>query len=198
MRVFLYAEDELCQVLGEAIVRYVDAQAEIVSNRTNGIGRLKADLPKYLDLSTKAPVLMVVDLDRVACPLSLLEEWGVGEGSPPGFALRIAVRECESWLMADAQALAEHFGLLAAHLPRDPDAEEDPKRSFLDVLRRRSRGRRRLVREMLPAEGTPSAVGLGYNAHLRAFAESSWSVERAMLRSNSLRRAVRRVQSLLS
>lgn len=198
MPAFLYAEDELCQALGEAVVRYASPETRLVSNRTNGIERLRANMPKYLDLSTKAPVLIVVDLDRVACPLALLDRWGLGGAKPPGFAFRIAVRECESWLMADAQGVADHFGLAAVHLPDDPDSEEDPKRSFLAVLRRRSRGRRELIREMLPTPGASSPVGLGYNAHLRAFIETSWSAERAARRSGSLRRAVERVRTLLS
>lgn len=197
-RLFLYAEDELCQVLAEAIVRHVKPDIGLVSNRTGGIGRLKVDLPKYVNLSRRAPVLIVVDLDRTACPLLLLEEWGILPGTSAALAFRIAVRECESWLMADAESLAAHFGFGALHLPRRPDEESDPKATFLAILKRRSRGKRGLIREMLPDPDAPSPVGLGYNIHLRTFVEGAWSVERAAIRSDSLNRAVLAVRALLA
>ena len=198
MSVFLYAEDELCQVLGEAILHHVDAHARVVSRATGGFGVIKASLSKYGQLSRQVPVLVVVDLDRAACPVALMEAWGVDGGRFPDLCFRIAVRECESWLMADPEAAARYFGMQPVHLPREPDDEEDPKASFLSVLRRRSRGKRRLIDEMLPAKGAESVVGLGYNTHLRAFVETEWSVARAMTRSESLARAVRGVHTLLS
>ena len=194
--VHLYAEDALCGELGAAIVRHSRPGAAIVPRMTNGFGKIKRDLAKYAGLAAHRPVLVVVDLDRFSCPVALLDDWNVSDHACPGLAFRIAVHECESWLMADARGASEYFGLTAASLPASPDVLDEPKEHLLNLLRRKSRGRRRVLEDVLPAPGSSAKVGLGYNVRLTEFVRTQWSVESAAMRSDSLARAVERVRNL--
>jgi len=190
---YVFAEDVACERLGLAIVRHADPALQVTSRITSGFGKIRADVPKYRKLAQRAPVIVITDLDDRDCPVRMLETWKVAPSLGAKLAFRIAVRECESWILADAHGVGRHFGLSAAAVPSLPDELPEPKQAFLTLLRRKSKGRSAMLADMLPMSGSMSPVGLGYNLHLGRFIDESWSVERAVQRSPSLARAVRSI-----
>jgi hypothetical protein len=109
----------------------------------------------------------------------------------------VAVRAVEAWLLADAERLAAFLGIRAALIPRDPDAEHDPKTTLVNLARR---SRRRAIREdIVPREGSGGRVGPGYVGRLIEFvtaAENGWRPGVAAGRSDSLRRCLEALQVL--
>src|ERR1035441_9429449 len=49
--------------------------------------------------------------------------------------LRVAVRELESWLLADSERIAKFLGVAVAEIPADPDSVPDPKRLMVQLAR---------------------------------------------------------------
>ena len=109
--------------------------------------------------------------------------------------IRIAVRQVEAWLLADAAGFSRHFAVAASRIPAAPDSCDDAKRAVVDAC---GASKRRTVRDdMLPRPRSGRPVGPGYEGSLIEFATTSWDPERAATRSDSLARAITRVAELV-
>lgn len=190
--VVLGTEDELSEAIG---LRLLAEQGGVLDDplllRKSGFGYLRSKMDSWRQLAQRQPVVLITDLDRVACPLLLLSDWLGANPLPNNLLLRIAVREVESWLLADHEAMRALLG--SGRLPPQPDELPDPKQHLLRLAKRAPRSvRLDLIRE----EGSVSAQGLGYNARLTDLVRSGWSPEKGAERSPSLARARRRIAEL--
>ena len=183
MRVFV--------VEGDTDLPYVrkvaaDAGLELtVEVDAGGKAAIDRDLEKYQSAGRAMPWVVFRDLDADApCAGEFVREAGVG-GSR-WFRLRLAVRELESWILADAPGLSTFLRVAPKWLPERPDEEADPTRSLLAVAARAPAAMRR---RLIAAPGGATAVGPLYEATLIEFGERFWDVGRASQRSPSLRRA---------
>lgn len=162
---------------------------------TRGNSQLKAGMRKFKSASHGLPHVILTDLDRYTCPPALLEHWRAVH-LPPQLLFRIAVREVESWLLADREGIAEFLHVAVAKVPRNPEAELDPKRSLIN-LARRSR-KRRLAEELVPSFGSSATIGPLYNTRLSEFVNSTWDIDRAKVLADSLSRTIGRLAVFLS
>jgi len=111
--------------------------------------------------------------------------------------LRIAVREVESWLLADAERLADFLGVRRSRIPPCPDTTPDPKALIVDLAK--SSRKREIREELVPAAGSTSKVGKNYVGQLLRFTISFWQIDaRAQQRSPSLKKALLAVQRFSS
>jgi len=188
----LVSEDALCQAIGERLLGH----RFVVGNKlvAGGYGKLKRDIHKYNQIARVMPVLLITDLDRLACPALLIASWLPSENKAPGLLFRVAVHEAESWAMADRETFASFLTISEKLIPQEPDKLQDPKQVLLGLVRKSRNGL--LKREMLPARGALSPEGLGYNEHLCAFIRQDWRIDRAAEHSPSLFRAVKRIEEL--
>lgn len=131
-----------------------------------------------------APWFVLRDLDHDADCAAALRRSLVPD-APPGFCFRIAVRQTESWLIADRHRLADCLGVRLALVPEQPDALDNPKSSLLGVARR---SKRRIAKDMLPRDGSGRIVGPGYLPFIEDFARQVWVPAEAQAQSDSLRR----------
>lgn len=154
--------------------------------RKNGFGYLRSRMNSWRQMANRQVVVVLTDLDRLACPLMLLDDWlGADRQHPENLLLRIAEREVESWLLADHEALERLLGN-RARFPVEPDTLPDPKQHLLGLAQRAPRA----VREDLIAQqGAVARQGIGYNRCLVDWVNAEWSPERASTRSPSLSRA---------
>lgn len=156
-----------------------------------GRDNLAENVPRFNRAAAYQPFVVLADLDKDECPPGLVRRWLSG-GAHPNLALRIAVREVESWLLADRQAFAGFIGVPVARLPARPDDDADPKLLVINLARR---SRYRTIREEIaPAPGSTSQVGKNYSGQLIRFVLQHWQVERAAPNSPSLDRAVNAVK----
>jgi len=106
----------------------------------------------------------------------------------PYLCFRVAVREVEAWLMADAATLASFLGVVRNRIPPNPEQLDDPKTETVNLARRSQR--RAIRKDMVPRAGSGRSVGPAYASRLIEYVRTSWRPEAASEQSQSLRRAI--------
>ena len=74
--------------------------------RAGGFGQIKSRIANFRNACHVVPHIVMTDLDAYPCPPDLLKDWKVGE-LPDRMLMRVAVREVESWLLADRDGIAK-------------------------------------------------------------------------------------------
>lgn len=184
--------------LDEAVVQRIAQHLEIgIGNVYGRQGKpnLEANIAGYNAAARRWPWVVLVDLDQDhECPAELRSEWLESEAE--FMCLRVAVRQIETWVLADTANAATLLGVRRALLPRDPDSEENSKRTLVHLA---ERSNRRLIREgLVPQAEGRRQVGPLYNSILRAFVLSDWSPLAASERSESLSRSLQALDNLRS
>lgn len=188
-------EDDVCRALGQALIRQANIPAqEQMALATGGFGPFRSKIEKMNEVATHSmPVLMIADGDQDPCPFEQIRAWRPRHQARR-LQIRLAVREAESWLLADHTAFADFAGVSVATIPRSPDDIADCKSALLHLI---SRSRKRILRDEMLREGQLKP-GLGYNFHLISFIEQNWAAERAAERSESAARAIPRVAEIFA
>ena len=157
-----------------------------------GNGYLKRMLPAFASACRGSTHLVMVDLDDRPCAPDLIEDWFdctiamYAARRHPNLIFRIAVREAESWVMADRDAFASFLGISLNHVPLRPDSLPDPKKALLDLVRKcRNRD---LKNDIVPRPGEKRTIGPDYNGRLVEFVSSSWRASEAEKSSQSFGR----------
>lgn len=158
--------------------------------RKQGFGYLKSKAIILNRIADRIPVLLLTDLDQSTCLLEFKHKW-LSVPESPNFMFRIAVREVESWILADRSAFADFLKISEARVPMYPDKLLDPKQTLLKLFKHSPK--RSLRDEVLPKPHSTSLVGLGYNDIMRHFVAQYWSTKRAIVHSPSLNRAWNRI-----
>ncbi|MEO5661026.1 MAG: hypothetical protein ABIQ90_14710 [Polaromonas sp.] len=160
--------------------------------RRDGFGYLRSGMNNWRQLAQHQTVLILTDLDQVACPFALRADWLGNKPPPANLMLRIAVREVESWVLADHDAMRKLIGQKGT-LPPSPDTLPDPKQHLLKLAKLAARPVRL---DLLKETGAVASQGIGYNHRLTVWIRSDWSPERAAQRSPSLQRTRMRLNEL--
>lgn len=194
LRLHLAVEDALSEHVLRVLLAQHDAAFEVGSVfGKSGFGYLRKNLQAFNQAARKIPFIVLTDLDATDCPLALIEEWGL-EDPHPHLLFRIAVREVESWVLADRVGFAGFFGLPESRLPLNPDSLQDPKHT---VLKLAASCRTRELREAIVRQsGRKLRVGRDYNGTLGAFVWSRWNSRLAASSSSSLKRMLRALDRL--
>jgi hypothetical protein len=193
--VIVAVEDELSGAVMSRLISFSGCNFTI--NRVfnaHGNVRLKNAMTKFRAASRVLPHIVLTDLDRCPCPPELIDNWNANQ-LPPQLLFRIAVREVEAWLMADRAGIAEFLHIDVSKVPHAPEAEEDPKRTLIN-LARKSR-KRRLSQEIVPEAGSTAKIGTLYNTHFVNFVNSRWDIGQARLCAPSLDRTLSRIANFL-
>jgi len=177
-------------IVDEAVVRKLIVQAGGRPGTVygkNGKPFLRRQIHGYNNAARRLPWMVLVDLDRDAeCAPPLCEEWV----PDPALYLcfRVAVREVEAWLMADAESLASFLSVARSRIAADPEQLFEPKTEMIN-LARHSR-RREIRKDMVPRERSRRQVGPAYASRLMEYVETKWRPEVAAQAAESLRRAI--------
>lgn len=188
----LAVEDALAESLARRILGELRPELQItVPMRLGGRAKVEARLAELNRTAQSVPVFAMIDLDRPEpCPPALVQQH-FRHGVAPRMLFRVAVFEAESWVLADAEGIAQFLGVPEHRLPPHPDEEPDPKRLLVNLARRSSK---KAIREdLVPAPGSTAQVGPAFNAQLTNFVTTKWSLQRARTRSRSLDRAAGRI-----
>jgi len=192
--VVIATEDELSEAVAKRLVAEHPDTLSISPYLfgRKGFGYLKTKLQTFCEIARRQPVLLITDLDAEVCAPALVMKWRGKSRFPAGLLFRVAVREVESWLIADHEAIGRLLQR-QARLPDQPDSLRDPKQTLLTLA---SKAPRAVRQEICAENGALTRQGLGYNRNLGGFAKNDWSPARAAARSDSLRRARRRLEEL--
>lgn len=148
----------------------------------------------YNNAATHTPWFVLVDLNADAdCAPPLRQDWLAAPA--PRLCFRVAVRQVEAWLMADAETLAACLRVALSRIPAAPEALASSKVAMVN-LARRSR-KRDVQKDMVPREGSGRPTGPAYTSRLIEYAERHWRPQIAARRSDSLRRAIACLEHLV-
>ena len=127
MNVNIVVEGITDQLVALRLLEYVRLPIGTVYGR-RGKQHILKQLSGYNTAAMSRPWFVIVDLDNDAnCVLQAIEAWFPKKIQEKGMCFRIAVREIESWLLADAVHLAEFLHVSPSRIPVDPDRETNPK-----------------------------------------------------------------------
>lgn len=189
---YVIGEDALSCALGVKLVTDVAKRIPALPViNTHGVTKLQSALKRYFGLVNISPVLCVADTDG-KCVVDIIQRW-IPHGTPSGFLLRFAVREAESWLLADSEAFADFLHVPQSKMPKSPDEIDNPKEMVLHLA---SRSSKRLIRQEMVSDRDSSKSGAGYNVHLCDFAAQYWRPLEAARVSPSLSRAIDSLSNL--
>lgn len=194
--VYVATEDPLSEAIADRLIQDENQGMEVkVRMGRKGNGYLRKNLLSFNEIARSYPVLLFTDLDRVECPMDLIEDWRGRTVLQDRLLFRVAVRETEAWLLADREGFAEFSGVPVHRIPPQPELLDDPKETLLNLVRRY--GKKRTVKvDILPERGSTAKVGLAYNQSLCGFVQGSWSLDRAAQSADSLNRARHRLHEL--
>ena len=152
---------------------------------------IRQRIANYDQAGRFSPWIVLVDLDHDAdCAPALRNAW-LPDPSPR-MCFRVAVRQVESWILADRERIAKFLSVSVAKIPHNPESIDFPKETVIGLARQ---SRRRDIREdMVPRPGSGRAVGPAYTARLIEFvinAHTGWRPDIAARKSASLHRALR-------
>lgn len=175
------------------ILEVVGGEMGIVYAR-GGKSGLDQRIASYNKAAARSPWLVLRDLDHDApCASAIVAS--LVPVPAPRMCFRVAVRETESWLLADRERLAAFLGVSVDLLPLAPDTLDDPKRALVGLA---LRSRRRVIREeVAPPPGSTALIGPGYVAHVQEFVDAHWRPRSAARSSPSLARCLAAVERLL-
>ena len=185
----------------EVLLRLIDSQAVRSSDRCfsvgnrfhgRGYGYLKKTINGFNKASKGMPYLILTDLDDRECAPLLINEW-LPQTRNPNLIFRIAVREVESWLLADDAGFARFLGIAKHKLPRNPDDLCDPKATLINLAR--TSRMRDIKADIIPRPGSTAKQGPAYNDCLISFVRDRWNPEKARRHSQSLEKALRALET---
>lgn len=154
---------------------------------TGGVGELKKKVQAFIQIAKiqDKATLILTDLDQVDSVESLVVDWQGTAIFPDTFFLLIAVKEIESWVLADCEAFSQWSGIPKNKIPSNPDDENDVKQTLLNLVKKHANIQTK--RDLLPSkDAKTSKVGIAYNSSLIYFVNNYWRIEKAKLNSLSL------------
>lgn len=188
----LATEDELSEAVGLKILMHILGSAYVrpLLLRRRGFGYLRSKMKCWKEMAQHQVVVIITDLDRLASPVALINDWlGEDRNFPDNLILRVAVREVESWLMADHDVMKLLLGS-KGKLPLSPDDLADPKQHFLHLAKQAPR---RIKEDLVAFDGAVASQGIGYNRVLCQIVLEHWCPKRASENSKSLKRALQAI-----
>lgn len=105
--IVLATEDVLSEEAGLRLAAEAGLRVE-QQLRRSGNGYLKSRIPNFCEMAAFRTVVVISDLDQIQCPSKLLADWLGPRSKPDNLLLRVAVREIESWLLADRKDPINH------------------------------------------------------------------------------------------
>lgn len=158
---------------------------------------LRDKLMAYNQAARLSPWLIMVDLDHdEQCAAALRRSWVPHQA--PWMCFRVAVRQVESWLLADRECLSAFLRVAIAEVPLHPDTLDDPKRVLVKLARESSR--RDIKEDMVPRSGSGRRVGPAYVSRLIEFISGpapGWRPTVAARSSDSLNRSLQCLKRLI-
>ena len=188
----IVTEDILSRLAIEKILNYTSRFEIKNAIDAKGSGNIRSRIKNYNRVAKSNPVMVLTDLDQEPCPSELIQSWFKSTEKHPNFIFRIAVREIETWLMADSETFSDYTGIVRSKIILPVDTIPDPKMLLLNLI---TKSKKKEIREGLsPRSKSTARVGPLYNQILQEYIEKFWRVKKAAEYSKSLERAIRRLK----
>ena len=151
-----------------------------------GFGYIKKNIIGFNEASKGCPFFVLTDLDKINCAPTLINNW-LNKPKHNNLIFRVAVREVETWLLADIEGFSNFTGISIANFSDKPEQFDDPKSELFRLIKK---CRKREIREDILPKDDFAKIGPNYNERLGEFVYKFWDIERAAKRSDSLKRTI--------
>lgn len=192
---FVVVEDELSAAVVQRLIKETgrDFAVHQIFN-AHGSGNIRNKIERFKNACKTIPHIVLTDLDNYQCPVELLTEWDAIT-LPEKLLFRIAVKEVETWLLADRNGISSFLGVSRNKIPTNPETEINPKRTLVNIAR--GSRNKRLAIEITPEIGSSAPIGPFYNIRLTEFVQSNWNIGSARASSDSLDRALTKLANFM-
>ncbi|MDP2729597.1 MAG: DUF4276 family protein [Dehalococcoidales bacterium] len=189
----IVVEDELSDALIRRILKESHNTFAVgISYGKCGYVYIKEKVGAFNEAARGTPFLVLSDLEEAECAPTQMNEW-LQIPKHHNLLFRIAVREIESWLLADRSGFAYFLNIRKELIPENVDGINNPKQLVISLARR---SRKRTLREaIVPIPDSTARVGPDYNGQLSLFVFNTWNIVEAIKHSDSLRRAVNAINN---
>ena len=158
-----------------------------------GKGNIDKYLSEFNNSAKSLSWLVVRDMDHDAdCPPEL--KTNLLPNPEKRMCFCIAVREIESWLMADSERFAKFMSVPEALISKNPESLGDPKSEVIRLAKKSTDRNLRL--DMIPEPESIIQEGPAYASRLAEFASNHWRPIVASKRSESLGYCIKKLKSL--
>ena len=179
-------------ILDEAVARRIveaagHAPGDCYGKR--GSGYISDRIHNFNKSASYLSILTLVDLMDTECDCApeAVSRW-LPHANPRMF-FRIVVREIESWVLADREAVARFLDIRKTSIPLLPESLEDPKQELINLARR---SRKPFIKEALvPEPGVTARIGRLYNSEIARFIREDWHINEARKLAPSLDSCIR-------
>lgn len=180
------------QEAAKKICCHLDLHISEVFGR-KGKGYIDSRISGFNQASKQMPWLVLRDLDHDAdCPPDLKSKLLPSPEKQMCFC--IAVREVESWLIADSIKFAEFLGIPSKLIPADPETLDYPKQMVIQLA---GKSKNSDIREdIIPRPESLRKEGPAYASRLAEFASERWRPDVAAKKCESLRYCIRKLSGL--
>jgi len=142
--------------------------------------------------------VVLVDLDTdFECAPDLRFNWLSSQ--EPKLCFRVAVREIETWLLADRDRCSQFLGIPKSKIPEAVEGIADPKQLLINLARK---SRKLLIQsDMVPSTNSGRQVGPAYDSRLIEFvtdAQNGWRPDHAAKLSQSLEKCINCLKLLVT
>jgi hypothetical protein len=158
----------------------------------SGYGYLRTNVRAFNMAAAQTPHLLLTDLDIAACAPQLIQEW-FGSSLHPNFLLRVAVREVETWLLADAANIAVFLRLTPNHIPASVETVANPKEEIVRLAGISTDSE--VQQNLVPRPGSTAKTGRLFNRSLIGYVRDLWDIDAAAANADSLARALRALRT---
>ena len=189
----VYEDEPTHQVMLRLYNYFQGCFSEVFAIPCYGNAKIKKRIPEYNKAAQYRYYFVITDLDnKYACAPLLIKDWLPDQISNQ-LLFRVAVREIESWLLADRENFATFFSVNLSLIPLKPDSEADPK---LTVISLAKKSKKREIKEAIVPIDNYASNGPGYNTQFLNFIQNYWNIDSARKNSPSLDRAIKSLEKI--
>ncbi|MDD2773241.1 MAG: hypothetical protein PHP45_06055 [Elusimicrobiales bacterium] len=174
--------------LSEAVLKRIMNDFKLYPGTSFGLqgnGYIKKRIHAFQQAARYTPYIVLTDLDDNPCPPQLIHSWLGAAIVEPKFLFRIAVREIETWLLADKPNITSYLGVSEHCIPNDVERQISNPKEFLIDLAKRSR-KKDIKEDIAPSNRSSAKYGKNYNGALIKFVSQIWNYNTAKHHSPSL------------
>lgn len=183
----IWTEGFLDRVAAERLLESLGLRLEGAAQDAGGVDAFWASIGKYNEAAKHCGlILALADHDERACVSPKLAKKLPSQH--PNLILRLSIVELEAWLLADSERLSEYLSVSSDKIPAEPDKEENPKQTLVNLARTSTKPSIR--NGMVPKQGYSSDRGPEYTLIMESYIRSRWRPATAAKRSPSLYRAL--------
>jgi len=189
----VYEDEPTHQVMLKLYNYFQGCFSEVFAIPCKGKGKIKKQIKAYNQAAKHGYYFVITDLDNeYDCAPLLIKDW-LSDQVSNQMLFRVAVREIESWLLADRENFADFFSVGINLIPLNPDNEKDPKLTVISLVKK---SKKREIREAIVPIDDYVSHGPGYNTQFQKYILNYWNIDEARKNSPSLDKAIKALEKV--